>query len=85
MERLRGLLLVQSGVYSGTLRAMTDRSGKPAGSNVQESEQLATPAQPRIYGLPDGQESKPVELGGPEGLEPTRFGDWERKGRCIDF
>ncbi len=25
------------------------------------------------------------ELGGPKGPEPTRFGDWERKGRCIDF
>jgi hypothetical protein len=28
---------------------------------------------------------KPEEIGGPAGLEPTRFGDWERKGRCIDF
>ena len=26
-----------------------------------------------------------IELGGQEGPEPTRFGDWERKGRCIDF
>jgi hypothetical protein len=25
------------------------------------------------------------EDGGPEGPDPTRFGDWERKGRCIDF
>jgi len=25
------------------------------------------------------------ETGGPEGPEPTRYGDWERKGRCIDF
>lgn len=25
------------------------------------------------------------EVGGPSGPEPTRFGDWERKGRCIDF
>jgi hypothetical protein len=25
------------------------------------------------------------EVGGPQGPEPTRFGDWERKGRCIDF
>lgn len=25
------------------------------------------------------------EAGGPKGLEPTRFGDWERKGRCVDF
>ncbi len=28
---------------------------------------------------------EPVEIGGPKGLEPTRYGDWERKGRCIDF
>ncbi|WP_425444967.1 DUF1674 domain-containing protein [Thalassospira marina] len=25
------------------------------------------------------------EIGGPKGPEPTRFGDWEHKGRCIDF
>lgn len=25
------------------------------------------------------------ERGGPKGPEPTRYGDWERKGRCIDF
>lgn len=28
----------------------------------------------------------PTEVGGrAEGLEPTRYGDWEFKGRCIDF
>jgi hypothetical protein len=27
----------------------------------------------------------PREVGGPKGPEPTRFGDWERNGRCIDF
>lgn len=25
------------------------------------------------------------EIGGPKGPEPTRFGDWEVKGRCSDF
>ncbi|MCH7540656.1 MAG: DUF1674 domain-containing protein [Proteobacteria bacterium] len=31
-------------------------------------------------------EKQPVkEIGGPKGPEPTRYGDWERKGRCIDF
>lgn len=25
------------------------------------------------------------EIGGPKGPEPTRYGDWERKGRVIDF
>jgi hypothetical protein len=28
---------------------------------------------------------KPREVGGREGPEPTRYGDWELKGRCIDF
>jgi len=27
----------------------------------------------------------PPELGGPKGLEPTRYGDWERKGIAVDF
>ena len=25
------------------------------------------------------------EIGGPAGPEPTRFGDWEKNGRCSDF
>jgi len=29
--------------------------------------------------------SKPQEIGGRSGLDPTRFGDWEKNGRCIDF
>lgn len=27
----------------------------------------------------------PKEFGGSQGPEPTRFGDWEHKGRCTDF
>jgi hypothetical protein len=29
--------------------------------------------------------TKPAEHGGPSGPEPTRYGDWERNGRCSDF
>ena len=32
-----------------------------------------------------GPEQKPGEIGGPKGPEPTRYGDWEFKGRCSDF
>jgi len=32
-----------------------------------------------------GQSTPPREIGGPKGLEPTRYGDWEQKGRCTDF
>jgi hypothetical protein len=27
----------------------------------------------------------PTEIGGRKGPEPTRYGDWEKNGRCIDF
>ena len=27
----------------------------------------------------------PAEIGGPKGPEPTRYGDWERKGLAVDF
>ena len=27
----------------------------------------------------------PEEIGGCKGLEPTRYGDWERAGKCVDF
>lgn len=27
----------------------------------------------------------PREIGGRDGLDPTRYGDWEKNGRCIDF
>ncbi|MCF6262227.1 MAG: DUF1674 domain-containing protein [Xanthomonadales bacterium] len=36
-----------------------------------------------------GDEDKPAqparEIGGPAGLEPTRYGDWQINGRCSDF
>jgi hypothetical protein len=31
------------------------------------------------------QPQTPKEIGGPKGPEPTRYRDWERNGRCIDF
>jgi len=30
-------------------------------------------------------EAVPREIGGPPLPEPTRYGDWEVRGRCIDF
>ncbi|MDH4106703.1 MAG: DUF1674 domain-containing protein [Gammaproteobacteria bacterium] len=29
--------------------------------------------------------NRPKEIGGRPGPEPTRYGDWEKNGRCIDF
>jgi hypothetical protein len=46
--------------------------------------QAATPEAPP-EAMPDGSESLPPEIGGRDGPEPTRYGDWEKNGRCIDF
>ena len=36
--------------------------------------------------LPDAPtDERPVEIGGQKGPEPTRYGDWEGRGRCTDF
>lgn len=43
----------------------------------------AQPSEPEP--APPPAHDKPREIGGPAGLEPTRYGDWERKGRCVDF
>lgn len=33
----------------------------------------------------DSQVDRPSEYGGRRGLDPVRYGDWEKNGRCIDF
>jgi hypothetical protein len=50
----------------------------PNDDNQNDISELPTslPAQPA---------PPPREVGGREGPEPTRFGDWELRGRCIDF
>jgi hypothetical protein len=40
-------------------------------------------AQARRQAAKDAQAQK--EFDGPAGVEPTRFGDWERKGIAYDF
>lgn len=46
---------------------------------------------PAPSGSGDGRRGKPNakktarEIGGVDGPEPTRYGDWERNGRCTDF
>lgn len=56
---------------------------------MEKKDSRTTPqAHPQPPEKPDAtsrDETKPKESGGPSGPEPTRYGDWERKGRCIDF
>jgi hypothetical protein len=40
---------------------------------------------PAAGGGAAGTRQPPGEIGGPKGPEPTRYGDWEKGGRCTDF
>ncbi|MFN3590795.1 MAG: DUF1674 domain-containing protein [Thermaurantiacus sp.] len=51
-----------------------DRETKPQKPEGSDAEGTKTPLQP-----------SPGEVGGREGPEPTRYGDWEVGGICTDF
>lgn len=40
---------------------------------------------PKADDTPSNDADRPKEIGGRGGLDPTRYGDWEKAGRCIDF
>lgn len=53
---------------------------RPATKRETNSPKQNKPANPAAK-----DSAKPKEHGGPKGLEPTRYGDWERKGIAVDF
>ncbi len=58
----------------------TDRATETAGKKKPPvAPETASPKTAR----PD--KPRPVEIGGRDGPDPTRYGDWEKNGRAIDF
>ena len=67
-----------------------ERAGLAAASEAVSAAALAVAesgtAANNGSGDDEAENAEPVpETGGPAGPEPTRYGDWERKGRAIDF
>ena len=56
---------------------MNEKSSSNENEGVKQHDPFAA--------FPDDVNPVTGEKGGPRGPEPTRYGDWERKGRCIDF
>jgi hypothetical protein len=54
------------------MNAPQQKPVEPAPADATSPEPTPAPARPR-------------EIGGRDGPEPTRYGDWEKAGRCIDF
>jgi hypothetical protein len=51
--------------------------------SISESVKPEKPSQESVEA--DSKPEQPREIGGRGGLDPTRYGDWEKAGRCIDF
>jgi hypothetical protein len=66
---------------SSTAKVLADYAAMPNSDKQTQAEAPATQTTPAT-GTGNKQ---PREIGGREGPEPTRFGDWEKAGRCIDF
>lgn len=57
-----------------------------ANPELKTGEAASSDSAPRSAQTPANETNKkPAEFGGQKGLEPTRFGDWEKNGRCTDF
>ncbi|EWY42418.1 hypothetical protein N825_00275 [Skermanella stibiiresistens SB22] len=58
----------------------------PSAAAAEAAAPKSTPESTTIEPVTPGVSvQKPGEIGGPRGPEPTRYGDWESKGRCTDF
>jgi len=51
----------------------------------QEPKNKGKSQEPKAKDDPVAEKKRPKEIGGRGGLDPTRYGDWEKSGRCIDF
>jgi len=57
-----------------------------SGQDTKNKAATANPeSEPKADSTPPEAEKRPKEIGGRDGLDPTRYGDWEKAGRCIDF
>jgi len=63
---------------------MSQSTNPLAVQSTTPNDQAPPTAPPPVPRAPDAV-PRPVEIGGREGPEPTRYGDWEKSGRCIDF
>ncbi|XP_038210414.1 succinate dehydrogenase assembly factor 4, mitochondrial-like [Zerene cesonia] len=53
--------------------------------DLGEQADFSPPKEDALPAWPNDTNPHTGEIGGPRGPEPTRFGDWERKGRVSDF
>jgi len=64
---------------------MTDTPKKPLPKTGKTDIQKPAPKPETDSDSSDKYGESSGEFGGRGGADPTRFGDWEKDGRCVDF
>lgn len=64
---------------------MTDETPKTVDTDTDTTTKPEAPSPADAGALARKTAEEVEELGGPQGAEPARYGDWERNGRCSDF
>jgi hypothetical protein len=64
---------------------MSDSSTTQRKSLSPAAQRALAEAEARRRAAAEALQIKPNEVNGPKGPEPTRYGDWERKGIASDF
>jgi len=67
--------------------SFSTKNSLPKRSELEPGNDLAEPpTKAQDSGEENPESNSAREIGGrKEGLDPTRYGDWEKNGRCIDF
>jgi hypothetical protein len=71
--------------FSGKIYRVTSNTSKTGDDASTAAKLDATAAVRDAVPQPVGPVRAAAEVGGRDGLDPTRYGDWELRGRCIDF
>ena len=69
----------------GMESATPDQTARPTPALTPEAKRALAEAEERRAAASRAEEARAKEVGGQKGPEPTRYGDWEKKGIISDF
>lgn len=73
--------------FTTGLNSCTSANGEDSADTDVQTEEASEESEEKdpFARFPEDKNPETGEIGGPTGPEPTRYGDWERKGRVTDF
>jgi hypothetical protein len=83
--RISSLAVDSSRVFAVISNMSISPESSPRGPDVGRGEDAGLSKAAEVEAGEPKAPDQPKEIGGRKGPDPTRYGDWEKNGRCIDF